>query len=208
MYIVKELTDDLVPLVDEFLHEEPFLNAYAIWDLHYQRNRTKFFACIEGGKLTGLLLDYFGHTGVHFIWLWGEERAVKGLLRILLPDKVVFYISPEFEGLVRERFAITAKYPVDFMLLEKGSEHIIQRHEIKPLNLNHAYPLAGLRKESPTNEEVEQAKSFIREQPFYGIFKNGQLISVACIHAKIPEVWMIGGFIQSQNTEIRGVQHH
>ncbi len=57
---VKELTDDLVPLVDAFLHKDPFINAYAIWDLYYLRHRVRFFVCVDNGELAGLLLDYSG----------------------------------------------------------------------------------------------------------------------------------------------------
>jgi GNAT superfamily N-acetyltransferase len=193
MFNVKGLTDDLVPLIDAFLHRDPFVNAYAIWDLYFLPHRARFFICLEDGELKGLLLDYLGHTGVHSIWLWGIEEAVEKLLGIPSYERMIFHVPPEFEPIVRRRFTITARYPVDFMLLRRGGEHLYIKHEIRQLTPADAISLTSLRRETPTDKDVEEAKSLIEEQPFYGIFKNGTLISVACIQAKIPEIWIIGG---------------
>jgi GNAT superfamily N-acetyltransferase len=149
---------------------------------------------MDDGKIVGLLLDYLGHTGFHFIWLWGYEKVCDKLLDAPLPEKMIFCVSPELESIIESRFAITAKYSVDFMLLEKGNERLYLRHRIKGLGLEDAYSLACLRKEKPSKKEVEEAESFIKEQPFYGIFKNSKLVSVACIQVKLPEIWMLGGF--------------
>jgi GNAT superfamily N-acetyltransferase len=194
MGFVKELTKDLILVVDSYLLKNPFLNAYAIWDLRYQPQRAKFFAYINNGKLARLLLDYFGHTGVDFIWLWGEKEVIKKLLDVPLPDKMVFHVVPELEDVVRQKFSITAKYPIDFMLLKKGREHLHLQHQIKSLELKDAYSLASLRKEQPGEKEIKEAESFLKDQPFYGIFINSTLVSVACIHAKLPQIWMLGGF--------------
>jgi hypothetical protein len=194
MCFIKELTEDVVPLVDDFLRRDPFINAYALWDLHYLRHRAKFFVGIDEGEVVGLLLDYLGHTGFHFIWLWGDEKVCDKFLDVPLPEKMIFCAFPELESIIKRSFPITAKYQMDFMLLEKGNERLYLRHRIKPLSSKDAYSLACLRKEKPTKKEIEEAKSFIKEQPFYGIFKNSKLVSVSCIQVKLPEIWMLGGF--------------
>jgi GNAT superfamily N-acetyltransferase len=191
---VKELTEDLVPLVDAFLRQNPFINAYALWDLHYLRHRAKFFVSVDNGEVVGLLLDYLGHTDFHFIWLWGDEKVCDKLLDVPLPEKMIFCIFPELEKIIARSFPITAKYQMDFMLLEKGNERSYLRHRIKPLSSKDSYSLACLRKEKPTEKEIEKVESFIKEQPFYGIFKNSKLVSAACIQVKLPEIWMLGGF--------------
>lgn len=163
---VKELTDELVPLVDAFLHSDPFINAYAIWELHHLRHRAKFFVLIEDERLKGLLLDYLGHVGVHFIWLWGEEDAIEKLLDLPLPEKAVFCVFPELESIIKQKFSIIARYSIDFMLLKKGEERLYLRHEIAPLSLEDAYALASLRNENPSEEEIKCAESLIREKLF------------------------------------------
>ncbi len=119
---VRELTDDLVPIVDAYLRSALFINAFAIWDLHHLRHRAKFLVCIDNGRLRGLLLDYpsYAPASVHFVWLWGEKEAISKLLDTPLPGKVVFHVPPEAEDIVRRKFSITAKCLVDFMLLRKG----------------------------------------------------------------------------------------
>jgi len=203
-YDVKELTDDLMASVEAFLRNDPLINAYAIWDLRFMRHRSKFFVCTLDGKLEGLLLDYFGHTDAHFIWLWGEENAVKRLLDIPLADKIIFHVFPEFEKIISRKFTITAKYPVDFMLLRKGEERLCQKHEIKPLTLQDAVSFAKLRKEFPSDEEVENAKSFLSDHYFYGIFKNDELTSVASVQVKLPEIWILGGFFTKPEERNKG----
>jgi predicted GNAT family acetyltransferase len=124
----------------------------------------------------------------------GGEEAVVKLLDIVSADKIIFHVFPEFEPMIRRKFTIKVKYYVDFMLLKKGEEHLYINHEVRPLSLADAISFASLRKEAPTNEEIEEAKNFLKEVPFYGIFRNDKLVSVACIQARIPEIWMIGGF--------------
>jgi hypothetical protein len=98
-----------MPLVDAYLHSNLFINAYAIWNLYYLRDRTKFFVYIDDGKMAGILLDYLCHAGFHFIWLWGEETVIKKLLDAPLPDKMIFHVFPESENVIRRKFPITAK---------------------------------------------------------------------------------------------------
>jgi len=198
---VKELTDDLVPLVDGFLRNDPFVNAYALWDLHRLRNRTKFFLCMDERELKGLLLSYFspgdvirGTSPHHVIWLWGEENAVKELLDIPLPDKIVFWVFPEFVGIIKRKFSISSQYQLDFMLLRKGEECLYIRHEIRRLKPSDAYSLASLRKEKPSEREIEIAKIILESQIFYGIFSNSILASVASISVMLPHIWIIGSF--------------
>ncbi|MGQ9507610.1 MAG: hypothetical protein ACUVTB_07145 [Candidatus Bathycorpusculaceae bacterium] len=203
---VVELSDDIVPLVDAFLHSDPFINAYAIWDLHYLRHRTKFFIYLDDGNLAGLLLDYLSDNGFHFIWLWGGEDDVEKLLNIPLPNNVFFCIFPEHENIIKRKFRITAKYLMDFMLLSKGEERLQLRHEVRKLNLNHAFSLASLIKEETCEEEVKRAESLLKERSFYGISVNTKLVSIACIWVKLPEIWTIGGFIQNRNIETKAMQ--
>ncbi len=191
---ISELTDDLVPIVDAFLHSDPFINAYAIWDLHYLRHKTKFFVYLDNGTLAGLLMDYLSDAGIHFIWLWGEVDAVKKLLNIPLPDKMIFFIFPEYENIVRQKFPITAKYQVIFMLLQRGQENLQIRHEVRRLDLKDAYSLVSLRKEKPSEEEIKGAERKLKEQACYGIFIDSTLVSTACIQVRLPEIWIIGDF--------------
>jgi len=103
---IVELSDNIVPLVDKFLKSDPLINAYAIWDLHHLRYKTKFFVYLDDRNLVGLLLDYLGDNGLHFIWLWGMEGAVEKLLRIPLHDKMFFCAFPEHENVIRRKFPI------------------------------------------------------------------------------------------------------
>ncbi|MCR6692496.1 MAG: GNAT family N-acetyltransferase [archaeon YNP-LCB-003-016] len=194
MLIVKELTDDLIPLVEKFLYKDPFINAYAIYDLHYLRHRAKFFICLEDYELKGLLLDFLSRTGMHAIWLWGGEEAVEKLLDVISADKIMFHVFPESEHIIKRKFAVNARYDMDFMLLKRGEERLYINHEIRQLSLTDAIHLASLRRDEPTDEDIEEAENFLKELPFYGIFKDGKLVSVACVHVKIPEIWIIGGF--------------
>lgn len=171
---IVELTDDLVPVVDAFLHMDPFINSYAIWDLRFMRHRTRFVVCTCNGELEGLLLDYFGHIDVHFVWLWGKENAVERLLDVPSADKVIFHVFPELESIISRKFAITARYSVDFMLLKRGEEHLYRKHEIRSLSLNDAFSFASLRKEPPSADDVEKAKSSLEDHSFYGIFEGDE----------------------------------
>ena len=194
MNTVSELTDDSVPVVDACLRRDPFINSYAIWDLYYLRHKAKFFVYFDDGTLAGLLLDYFSDDGLHFIWLWGGVDVAKKLLNIPLPDKMVFCVTSEYENIIRQKFPITAKYQVIFMLLQKGQEHLQLCHEIRRLDLKDAYSLASLKIEKPSEKEVKKAEGQLGERTFYGIFTDSTLISTACIWVRLPEIWTIGGF--------------
>lgn len=191
---IVELTDDLVSVVDAFLRKDLFINSYAIWDLRYLRHKAKFLVYLDDGTLAGLLLDYFSDVGLHYIWLWGKVDVVKKLLNIPLPDKMVFCATPEYENIIKQRFPVTAKYQVIFMLLQKGQERLQQRHEIRRLDLKDAYSLASLIKEKPSEKDVEKAKDQLSERIFYGVFMDSTLVSTACIWVRLPEIWTIGGF--------------
>jgi RimJ/RimL family protein N-acetyltransferase len=191
---LKELTNDLIPLVESFLREDPFVNAYAIYDLYNLRHRAKFFVYLEDDKLKGLLLDFLSRRDVHSIWLFGEKEAIVKLLGIISAEKIIFHVFPEFESIIRRKFAITAKYHVDFMLLKKGEERLYINHEIRPLSLADVVSFASLRKEAPSSEDIKEAESFLKEISFYGVFEDDKLISVACVQAMIPEIWILGGF--------------
>lgn len=86
------------------------------------RHRTRFFITKADEEIRGVLLDFYGHLGVHSIWLRGKNEAIKKLLGVLTYDKMMFPSTfPEHEELVKQRFLITAQYSVDFMLLKGGA---------------------------------------------------------------------------------------
>jgi hypothetical protein len=58
---------------------------------------------------------------------------------------MIFHVFPEFEPIVKRRFTITARYPVDFMLLRRGGEHLYIKHEISRLTPADAISLTSLR---------------------------------------------------------------
>jgi len=201
MRYVKELTKELVPLLDSFLHRDPLGNAYAIWDLGHSPQRSKFFLLFDEGELVGVLLDYLTYGGFHSIWLFGED--IDELLDIELPDKLVFHVPMELEEKVRERFPIRAGFSMEFMILRRGQERLCQKHEVRPLGLEDARSLAGLRGDAK-EEEVRKAEAMLREQPFYGIFSGSELASVACFQAMNPEIWILGGFYTKPEYRNRG----
>lgn len=194
---VQELTDDLIPILDAFLRKDPLLNAYAIWDLHYMLHRSRFFIVQADQQIQGVLLDFHGHEGFHSIWLRGTSEAIESLLSVPVYDKMLFpFTFPEYEEIIKQKFLISAKYMVDFMLLEKGGEHLHIRHSARLLNEDDAFAFSSLRKkpyEKFSQEEVEQALEIIKEQPVYGIFVNSTLVSAATFHVRLPEIWIIGG---------------
>lgn len=194
---VQELTDDLVPLLDAFLHKDVLLNAYAIWDLHYMRHRSRFFLVQVDGEIQGVLLDFYGHTGFHSIWLRGTNKAVEKLLNVPMYNKMLFpFMLPENEEVIKRKFPISAQSTTDFMLLKRGSERLRINHSARLLSQSDASAFACLRKkthETPSTKEMKHALEIIKEQPVYGIFANSMLVSAATFHVKLPEIWIIGG---------------
>lgn len=43
-------------------------------------------------------------------------------------------------------------------------------------------------------KDIEEAKSILKDLPFYGIFINSILVSVACIRVRLPQIWILGCF--------------
>ena len=156
------------------------------------RHRTKIFIIRANEEIQGVLPDFYGHTGVHSIWLRGTNEAIEKLLSVLTCGKMMFPSTfPKHEEVVKQRFPITVQYWVDFMLLKRGSEHRYIRHSARLLSRSNALAFTSLRKEShekPTTEEMERTLEIIKEQPVYGAFTNSELISVATFHARLPEV--------------------
>jgi len=196
---VQELTDELVPLLDSFLRKDILLNAYAIYDLHFMRHKSKFFIVQTGEQIQGVLLDFHGHSGFHTIWLRGTNKAVEKLLNVLTHDKMLFISAlRENEDVIKRKFPISVQHKVDFMLLKKGNERLHINHSTRLLSQSDAIALANLRKnpcESPSLEEVERALEIIKNHggPPYGIFDNSILVSAATFHVRLPEIWIMGG---------------
>ncbi len=119
----RELTDDLIPLINAFLRKDPLLNAYAIWDLYYMRHRSKFFIVQADQQIQRGSAGFSWARWLSLDMAPGTSGAIKSLLSVLGYDKMVFpFTLPEYEEIIKQKFLISAEYMVDFMMLERGGD--------------------------------------------------------------------------------------
>lgn len=205
---VGEPDEELAEKLDSYLRIDPISNFYPLYDLHDELSRRKTFWCIgfKDGHIAGFLLVYRGVTPASII-LDGDRDVIPHLLDAVAVDEAAFHLNPTLRSIVRDRFPIRSEYATEIMSLRMGEETLYIRHDVKLLNESHTMDLLRLMREwrptsrDITDDEVRKTEDELKSESIYGIFMDGQLVSVIQLEkllSHIPEVCWIGRVFTSQ----------
>ncbi len=179
----------------DYLRRDVIKHAFALFDIDSGFENSVFYVAEHKGEISGYLLIYRG-TMLRYpsIILDAKVEAVEKLLGLLPDEKAILFCPGELLAPVRANVKDSGVYQETLMLVRRGEERLIENNQAVRLTLDDVESLAALYSGLAANRRVELEP--VRRQltlPFYGIYEDGKLVSVAGMYVAIPEVCVIGG---------------
>lgn len=196
---VSKLSEQFVRPLDEYLREDPVNNAYLIYDLQEERDKSDFYIAFEGSDIKGLLLVYRGFPSFNAI-LRGEKEAASELVKEARQEGSVDWSScwcpPELTPKIKPSLTVKDQHPAEIMSLKKGEEERLVEYPVKELTKEDSGQIAGLWFEwygDSFNDSLKRVKEGMDnpKKSYYGIKERGKLISVASTTEVPPEIAIV-----------------
>ena len=160
--------------LEKYCFEDSINNAFALWDLRYERSKTEFYVDWDG-QIRGYMLVFNG-SDVPSIIVNGSEGTVKMMLETLSVERAVIHLPYEYmhlwskSGTMYKIEVMTAE--PEFYSFDRNVVRIRDGEKLKSIFKNPEYL-------------VDKAITF-------GILKENLAVSVASALVHIPEVWVLG----------------
>lgn len=203
---VKELQNLDYRLLREIVKlytNNPLEHVYLLYDIIYEPDNTSIYFALDKG-IEGYLLIWRGQY-VYGIHIWGEAkelityiphkyRAIIQVYNRKLLNPIIKYFNAknvevkEYLDMVVDEYSFKPYMPEKARRLrEEDLEAFLKLKEIQGRKL-----------------DVETCRRIISRWRYYGVFTNGELVSIACAYIRMPRVWIIGDVFTHPNYRGRG----
>jgi len=188
---------------------DPLTHVYLMYDAIYELDRTEvFFEVLEGG-IVGYLFIWRGPRAT-CIHVWGgaenlventpyDDKAIVTVHNRELLDTVASFL--------KSKGGISVKEYLDMVVDEKSfkpypsMETVVRLSAEDSRYVEEFLRLAGI---AGWRINREVAKEFLAKRRYYGLFKDGRLVSIACAFFCMQEVWPIGNVFTHPEYRGRG----
>ncbi len=188
---LRDLDLELWREIVELYTRDPVAHAYLMYDLIYELKNTE------------LLVDYErGIRGYALVWKryspWGIQLygSVERLLERIPRGRARFHVPISIAGAVLELLENSRNVELEGYYLDM----VVDYERFRPVSPERAVRLSAehldqfLRLKGIQGRplEPEVAAERLRKWRYYGVFEEGELVSVACAYLRLPEVWAVG----------------
>lgn len=179
---------------------DPLTHCYLIYDLIYNLKQTDLYLLINERSLISYLLIWRGPGGVGIhVWNYVEELLdpLKDTLSIIrLPSVIQLYGDSGLSELTSLLKELSLNYEVKTfkdMVVDEVTFKPFKGETVKRLNVReHLRQFLEIKLAQGRRIEREDVVNILKRYRYYGILKDGKLVSIACSYLSLPEVWIVG----------------
>ncbi len=174
---------------------DPLTHVYLLYDLIYELDRTDTCFEISGGDIVGYLLVWRGpRVCVH---LWGRAEGLVNSIPCDSEALVVVHdrsLLEQVVGFLGPKGQLKVKEHLDMVVDEESFRPYSVGKAVKldARRERHVEEFLKLTRMSGWEIDKERARELLANRRYYGMFKEGKLVSIACAFFRMPEVWPIG----------------
>jgi len=189
-----------------FLYKNKILHFYTIYDLKFQRDKTKIWIAFENSEILGYILEY----DRKIIQTHGNSKSIEALMNYIDLNECIFAIEPNHLNIIEKFYEIIEPSDAEskgrvtnFLILKVNHKTFkcIIRHPIKKLgieDLNDIFKAFGENWRSRVEQEFKRGF-------FYGAYENGLLASIAACSEYIEDLAIIRGVFTIPSLRNRGL---
>jgi ribosomal protein S18 acetylase RimI-like enzyme len=205
---VTEPRVELRPTIDRLWLEErdraePFVHAYALWDLERVPELIRFVSAVRGESTLGYLLFWLGRPPHPLVHWYGTEPGALALAEALPPRPFVAVVPPEVERTVAgARGPVTAHTLV--LLARPPGGDLPATDGVRRLTAEDRTPLHEWARGFPDAEVSEYPRVDPDVEPVWAGFDRGSIVGVVRASARLPSSWVLGGVFVQPDARAKG----
>ena len=183
---------------------DPFLHAFAVWDLEHAPDRVRFARLVADGATVAYLLLWLGNPRSPVVHWIGPGEGGELLAPALPPRPFVAVVPPGVEGVVRDARGPIETYPLLGMRRGPGPAPPVAP-AARRLRAADTEALRALAQEFPGALTSSYAIAEPERELIWGVFDGLRLVGVARAQVALPDIWVIGGVFTVPDARNRGV---
>ena len=205
---ISELDLELWKGILKLYMNDPLTHIYLLYDLIYELNNIDVLFKVSGNEIVGYLFTWKGPKTIS-VHVWGEVKELINNIQCDGESIIVIYNRKLLEPVIRflkVKGKVEVKEYLDMVVDEKSFKPFSVEKVIR-LNVeneHHVEEFLKLLHVSGWKATKEIVKELLTKRRYYGIFKEGKLVSIACAFFRMPEVWPIGNVYTHPNYRNRG----
>ncbi len=185
--------------------------TYLVYDLIYELNNTDAYFLFRNSVLRAFLLMW--KDAVH---LWGNDDSINELIKLIpVGNRERVYIQT-YDDVVASRVLDYVRPYFDKVEVNEFIDMIVDKDNFKPYkpelatrlcrgNYNHLKQLVEILTELLGRKlSIEEIKTTLSVIPYYGVFINGELVSIANAYVRTRDLWLVGSVYTKPSYRGRG----
>lgn len=170
-------------------------HVFAFYDIQHEPEHTTMYAAFEDEQMKGYILIY---TALEFpsVVLECEKVIAEKLIEYAPENRFIMHAPLNLLPIIKRKFPHAKNYIEKWMLIKKDEASFFESKLVRRLctedDASGLAMLLSIQKDRPKGT-VKKYVKLISNQPIYGVFVNGKLVSYAGSFIQLPQVWMIGG---------------
>jgi ribosomal protein S18 acetylase RimI-like enzyme len=189
----------------DYLKRDLVRHAFAYYDVQHDPEHTAMYVALEDDRLRGYILIY---TALEFpsVVLECDDGSADRLIEHAPEDHFIMHAPMNLLSRIESKFPTARPYVEDWMLIKKGEASFFRSDHVQRLNTVDGLRLAALLSTGKGRPRVAEKKctNWARENPMYGVFINGELVSCAGSFIQMPQIWVIGRVYTHPSQRNRG----
>jgi len=200
---------ELRPTIDrDWLEEraraEPFLHAYALWDLTRTPEQVRFVSALQDGRTMGYLLLWVGTPPRLIVHWYGVGPVANALVTALPPAPFLAVVPPEVQSVVEAARGAFRGVPLSLLAHPPGGS-LPSSEGVRRLTGEDRVALSEWARQFTGSEVGEYPGIDPEVEPTWAAFDRGRLVGVVRAAVRLPRVWLLGGVFVSPDARSRGV---
>ena len=191
--------------VVDTLRQDPIRHVFAFYDLQFKPEQTACHVAYENQRLAGYILIYRAFECPSVV-LECPPHLGSELLAHLDEDRFIMHSPPDLLPAIETKYPHAEHYVEAWMLVKRNQSVVSPSENVRRLCPEDAQQLAVLLSTRRERKKVDVSKcvGWLDEQPMYGVFIDGELVSYAGSFIQTSQVWMIGGVYTHPDYRNRG----
>ena len=187
------------------VRDEPFLHAYALWDLERAPDQVRFVSAVRHGDTVGYLLLWLGRPDYVVVHWYGTGDFEAALADHLPPRPYVAVLPPDVLSRLEARLGSPPRYPL--LLMERpGGGPVPGTEGVRRLTGRDRTALVEWSQRFTNSEVRDYPHMDPQTDAVWGAFsERGKLVGACRATVRLPRAWLLGGVFVEPEARSHGV---
>ena len=189
--------------LEERSRAEPFVHAFALWDLDRTPEAIRFTSALREERTEGYLLIWHGRPPRVVVHWYGAGPAAEALVEALPPRPFIAVVPPEVRAAVEAARGAGRAFPIDILARSRNAP-LPDSSGVRRLGAHDRRELWEWAQRQHDPAAVGYPELDPDREPVWAGFEGGEIVAAAHAQVQLPGMWLLGGVYVTPEARARG----